>query len=246
VSALQKNTTAGNNTASGYRALQNNTIGSSDTASGAYALLNNTNGSNNCASGFAALNHNTTGLNNTADGANALLNNTTGKSNIAVGSSAGANLTTGSNNIDIGAPGAAAEANAIHIGGTQTNTYVAGIYNATVTAGSLVYIDSNGKLATNNNPGATSQSLRNPKRQLASDSKLLDEFHREHRQLLEQQRKIEEQDQTIAALTDHQRAMERTTAQQASQIKALVTGLEQVNTKIEMRSTPTQVATNNP
>ncbi len=51
---------------------------------------------------------------------------------------AGYNLTTGSNNIDIGNVGAAAESDKIRIGnqGTQTATFIAGIYNIPVTSGS--------------------------------------------------------------------------------------------------------------
>jgi hypothetical protein len=148
--ALQKNTTGRNNAASGVSALQNNTTGSNLTATGVYALINNTTAANNTAHGFSVLNHNTSGTNNTGLGASALLNNTTGGSNIAVGNSAGVNLTTGSNNIDIGHPGATAEGNTIRIGtaGTQTDTYIAGIFNATATNGVSVYVDSNGHLGT--------------------------------------------------------------------------------------------------
>jgi hypothetical protein len=60
------------------------------------------------------------------------------------------NLTTGDNDIDIGNPGVAAEANTIRIGtvGTQTNAYVAGIYNTTVAKGVGVVVDSTGHLGT--------------------------------------------------------------------------------------------------
>jgi len=74
----------------------------------------------------------------------------TGNSNIAVGWNAGANLTTGSNNIDIGNNGVAAESNTIRIGttGTQTATYMAGIYGMTVAKSAGVFIDANGRLGT--------------------------------------------------------------------------------------------------
>src|SRR6202790_4878706 len=94
---------------------------------------------------------NTIGFENTANGVEALLNNTTGIGNIALGVSAGSNLTTGSNNIDIGNQGVAAEANTIRIGveGTQTATFIAGIYGVNEGGTPLaVYINSNGQLGT--------------------------------------------------------------------------------------------------
>jgi hypothetical protein len=94
---------------------------------------------------------NTTGRENTASGIYALSSNTIGFNNIALGASAGANLTTGSNNIDIGNPGVAGDTKKIRIGkqGTQTTTFIAGIYN--VNEGGTIkplYINSNGQLGT--------------------------------------------------------------------------------------------------
>jgi trimeric autotransporter adhesin len=148
--ALTRNTTGFANVANGYNALELNTTGFGNTANGANSLLKNTNGSNNTANGINALGLNTGGSNNTADGNLALANNTTGSSNIALGVSAGSSLTTGSSNIDIGNVGVTAEANTIRIGktGTQTNTYLAGIYGVTVSRGIGVILDSNGHLGT--------------------------------------------------------------------------------------------------
>ena len=91
-----------------------------------------------------------TGRNNTAAGQNAMRNNTTGSFNVALGDNAGFNLTTGSNNIEIGNRGVAGEANTIRLGvsGTQTNTYIAGIFGAALASGSTVRIDSAGHLGT--------------------------------------------------------------------------------------------------
>ena len=149
VFALSSNTTGSDNTATGSFALSSNT-GSNNTATGSSALYNNTTGNLNTASGQAALYNNTTGSQNTASGEGALFSNETGSSNIALGFQAGFNLTTGDNNIDIGNGGVAAEANTIRIGtvGTQTNAYIAGIYQTTVTKGVSVVIDSTGHLGT--------------------------------------------------------------------------------------------------
>src|SRR5207245_11664763 len=98
----------------------------------------------------AALTSNETGSGNTATGSASRVHNTTGSNNIALGVNAGQNLTTGDNNIDIGNDGAADEANTIRIGtqGTQTNAYIAGIYQTTVPRGLSVVVDSTGHFGT--------------------------------------------------------------------------------------------------
>jgi hypothetical protein len=148
--ALFFNSTGIQNTATGTFAMVFNTTGNDNTADGYAAMLFNTTGNRNTASGYFAVYQNTTGNNNTGTGYNALLNNTTGNQNIALGNFAGSNLTTGDNNIDIGNPGVAGEANAIRIGtaGTQTNAYVAGIYQTPVAKGLVVKVDSTGHLGT--------------------------------------------------------------------------------------------------
>jgi hypothetical protein len=150
--ALNANTTGSENTAIGNQVLFRNTTGINNTASGAGALISNTTGSDNMANGIDALVNNTTGNNNTADGFEALLNNKTGGSNIGLGNGAGSNLTTGSNNIDIFDPGVAGESNTIRIGtqGTQTTTFIAGIYGETTGSATTlsVIVDSNGQLGT--------------------------------------------------------------------------------------------------
>ena len=148
--ALNQNTTGFCNTANGSHAINSNTTGNYNTATGLNALLANTTGTGNTANGVQTLQSNTIGIGNTATGLNALLRNTTGGSNIALGFSAGANLTTGSNNIDIGNVGVAGDANMIRIGkqGTQTRTFVAGIFGSTVASGVGVIVNSSGQLGT--------------------------------------------------------------------------------------------------
>ena len=159
--ALLNNTTGDDNTVSGFNALANNTTGGDNTAIGWEALVSNTNGVNNTASGSEALMHNTSGYDNTASGSVSLFSNTTGANNIAIGFCAGYNLTTGSSNIDIGdfndnidgkaiSDDVSGESNTIRIGevSTQTQTFIAGIYNYTASGGVPVYINSNGQLGT--------------------------------------------------------------------------------------------------
>jgi|GEM_PF-716276 len=132
----------------GYAALLRDTAGSANTANGYAALAANTTGQDNTASGAGALSVNATGQANTASGSQALYNHTNGSYNIALGYQAGYQLTTGSSNIYIANYGTASESGTIRIGtsGTQTNTYVAGIYGRSLANGVPVYVDSTGAL----------------------------------------------------------------------------------------------------
>jgi len=119
-------------------------------AVGANSLQANTTGGGNVAAGGFALASNSIGTNNTAIGGNTLFN-VTGSGNTALGASAGADLTTGSNNIAIGNRGVAGESGVIRIGtaGTQTSTYVAGVWQAAITGTAApVRVNSSGKLGT--------------------------------------------------------------------------------------------------
>ena len=145
VNALLSNTSGYDNTASGFQSLYSNTTGDYNTAAGYQALYSN-NGYSNTASGYEAL-YSNTGSSNTATGVHALANSTTGSNNTGIGYHAGVNLTTGSNNIDIGSPGTAGDNNLIRLGvqGTQTATFIAGIYGHSLT-GSEVVVTSSGEL----------------------------------------------------------------------------------------------------
>ncbi len=145
--ALYFNTSGSNNTATGIAALEGNGSGVGNTATGVNALANNGTGNMNTATGWNALYFNG-GKYNTAIGSFALQNNGSGDSNIAIGIEAGLYLTTGSNNIEVGNQGNAGEANTIRIGteGTQSATYLAGIFDSTVTGGCAVMVASTGRL----------------------------------------------------------------------------------------------------
>jgi len=145
--ALISNTTGFQNTASGSQALIFNSAGTQNAAFGGLALYSNTTGSYNTASGYEALYTNTIGIYNTASGVEALFYST-GNYNTALGFAAGFSI-AGDYNIDIGAQvyGLTSDSGVIRIGnqGTQTQTYIAGIYGSTLT-GSAVYVTSSGQL----------------------------------------------------------------------------------------------------
>jgi hypothetical protein len=159
INALFSNTTGFWNTAIGSGALGGNTMGSLNTAIGFHALLSST-GESNTAMGVAALASNTDSFANTATGANALRSNTTGNGNIALGDQAGINLTTGDYNIDIGNFGVAGESSTIRIGDIQTQTFIAGVYGATASDGTTVYINSAGQLGTLTSSARFKQDIR--------------------------------------------------------------------------------------
>jgi len=140
VQALRSNNTGANNTANGTEALFANTAGTSNTATGFRALQNNSTGADNTAIGRAALLQNTIGASNTAVGRFALFFNTTGGNNTALGVSSGTAVTTANNVICIGANVAGANIN--------NSCYIGSIFGQTSSAGTAVFINSDGKLGT--------------------------------------------------------------------------------------------------
>ena len=176
--ALYANTVGDYNCAIGYGALGHNIDGTHNIATGQWALYRNTSGRQNAATGFQALFSNTIGENNTATGnwallynngdnntgvgIGALFNNGTGNNNIALGLGAGFYLSTGDNNIDIGNAGVAGDSNTIRIGaqGTQTATYVAGIFGTTASGGTPVYVTSDGQLGVSSSSGRFKKGIK--------------------------------------------------------------------------------------
>ena len=156
--AGSSNTTAYNNTFTGAGSGTSNTTGHSNTFTGAEAGTGNTTGDYNTFYGAWAGAYNTTGDYNTFIGMNAggNTNTTTTHHNIFLGLGAGWLDQTGNSNIFIGSQGVSpgTESNTIRLGtqgsgdGQQNVAYVAGIYGATTSSGSAVFIDSNGKLGT--------------------------------------------------------------------------------------------------
>ena len=155
--ALYLNTDGEKNTATGDGALLSNTSGASNTATGESALLHNTTGTHNTAEGSGTLFHNITGTTNTAIGTDALFNNTTGNTNLAIGDSALNSNTTGSDNFGIGFNSGFAVVtanNVICIGArvagadVSNSCYIGNIFGQTSSAGTAVFINSEGKLGT--------------------------------------------------------------------------------------------------
>jgi hypothetical protein len=176
--SLQINTNGTENTAIGYQSLNKNTNGSYNTASGERALAENTSGNDNAAHGRHALENNLIGNDNTATGYQTLVNLTNGSYNTAIGSSALSGLKGGSNNIAlgylagnsyglsernnilIGSTGVGAENNTIHIGGSQTETYIAGVLNGD--GGGLTNLNASqftSSVVTNGEPSVTLGNL---------------------------------------------------------------------------------------
>ena len=309
--ALRSNTTGHGNTAEGVFALRSSTTGDFNTANGEYALYANSTGDHNTADGVGALDTNTTGSYNTAYGYAALSRvterggNTTGSYNIAIGDSAGSSLTTGDNNIDIYDAGVAGESNTIRIGtqGTQTATFVAGIYNVHEGGTILpVYVNSNGRLGTQ--APASSRRFKNEIKPMEKASEailalkpvtfhykndktntaqfglvaeevaevnpdlvvrdengeiytvrydqvnamLLNEFLKEHKAFLEEQRKVQKQEATITELkstvAQEKNDFQATVAQLTARLDEQAAQIQKVSTQLEASKPAPQVVNN--
>lgn len=140
------------NTAIGLGSLSSSAGANYNNAVGALALQVCTGNFNN-AVGYTTL-QNTTGSENTAIGHASAYLLTSGSNNTILGSSCGqAYTSTESNNILIGqgVTGIVAESNAIHLGGSQTTCYIAGIKSVVVANQQAVMINSStGQLGAQN------------------------------------------------------------------------------------------------
>ena len=175
--------TAAFNTVTGAQSGSNLLDGTENTITGAGAGQVITGGSRNTCNGMSTCEQITTTELNSCFGREAC-QSMSGSANTVLGAQAGANATTGDFNILIGAwtannPGAISndiyigsdgppgfgESNTIRIGGgisgqttSQTDTYIAGIFNSTVGPAKVVCVDALGKLGTSH-PGGCSLSL---------------------------------------------------------------------------------------
>ncbi len=273
--ALYRNTAGLYNTATGFAALYRNER-HANTANGYQALFNNTTGDDNTATGYQALFFNTTGFHNTANGIFALSNNITGSENIALGVNAGLSVTTANNVICIGNPGE----------NSDNSCYIGNIFGATVSVGTPVLVNSDGRLGTVTSSRRFKEEIKpmeraseallalkpvtfrykkgidpqgvpqfglvaeevevvnpdlvvrdkegkvNTVRYEAINAMLLNEFLKEHR--------------TVQELKSNTARQEAIIAEQQKQIKALTSGLEKVNNRLELNKPAPQVVLNTP
>jgi len=265
-SALFSNTTGITNTASGVNALFSNTTGIRNTASGGGALIGNTTGSNNTADGRNALRNNTTGSSNIALGFSAGENVTTADNVISIGS-VGADL---SNSCFVGNIRGATTANAdaipvlidsagqlgtmsssrrfkheikpmdetseavlalkpvtFHYRSDRSATPQFGLIAEEVAKVNpdLVVRDKNGDIYT--------------VRYEAVNAMLLNEFLKEHREVEQLKSKLAQQESAIA---EQQQDFQAMTAQQESQIRALIASVEKQAAQIQKVSTQVGVS----
>ena len=249
--ALSRNTTGFVNTANGVQALYNNTTGGANTANGFGALISNTIGGSNTANGFNALVANTTGGGNTAIGTSAGTNVSTADHVICIGADvAGADVsnttwiggvygvTTQSGTTapvvvsDTGQLGTAASSE-------RFKKDIANMDKASEAVLSLRPVTFHYKSDAKETPQfgliAEEVAKMNPAlvlpdkegkpytvRYEAVNAMLLNEFLKEHKAFVEEQRKVQEQGATISRFEQ--------------QIEALTEGLQKVSAQLELNN----------
>ena len=256
--ALLSNTIGFGNVATGFGTLQNSTTGGANTAIGGTALQNNTTGGANTAIGNGALSNNTTGDTNTALGISAGSGITTATDVICIGSS-GANVnnscfignihgvTTAINDaipVLIDSAGQLGTMNSSR----RYKTDIKPMDKSSEAILALKPVSFRYKAHTDSAPqfGLIAEQVAevNPDlvvrdengeiytvRYDAVNAMLLNEFLKEHKAFVEQQRKVQEQGTIIA--------------HQQKQIEALTAGLHKVSAEIQMSKTGTQTVLNN-
>jgi hypothetical protein len=257
---LFRNTTGRFNTAVGGAALSNNTVGGDDTAVGSGALNDNVTGNENVAIGLNALARNTSGSNNVALGNYAGFNATTGSHNIYIGDeiegSAGESNVCRIGSIfgQTAAGGSPVYIDANHQLGTLTSSkrFKENIQQMGTTSEALFALKPvSFRYKKEIDPAGISQfglvaedvEKVNPDlvardrdgkpytvRYDAVNAMMLNEFLKEHKAFVEEQRKVQEQGATIA--------------RQQRQIEALTAGLQKVTAQLELKKPAPQTALN--
>ncbi|SRR6266700_206969 len=268
--ALLNNINAASNTAVGVSALRNNTIGIKNTAGGHDALLQNNNDFNT-AVGYQALHNNTTGTANTAIGAAAGFS-ITGSGNICIGqgvasiAAAGVNDTTWIGNIYSSvADGRAVYVNIDNKLGTLSSSRrykdeIRPMKKASEAILSLAPVSFRYKKEVDPTRSLSFGLIAEEVAQVDPDlvtldrdgkpetvryeavnAMLLNEFLKEHRIMQELQSNAARQEAIIAQLKqDFQSKL----AEQQRQIKALTSGLEKVNNRLDLNKPASQVVVN--
>jgi hypothetical protein len=267
--SLFSNTIGSNNTANGFDALYRNTTGDGNTANGLRALFSNTTGSRNTATDTRALFNNSTGNGNIALGIDAGSGVTTANDVICIGT-AGANVGSScyiGNIFNQSSPsGVAVFVNSIGKLGTATSSarFKADIkpmgkdsdvllalkpvsfhYKKEIDPVGISQFGLVAEEVEKVNPDLIVRDKEGKPYSVRYDqvnAMLLNEFLKEHKAFVEEQRKVREQEAIIAQL---KKDLQTTAAQQQKQIDALAAGLQRVSAQIEMSKAAPQTALNN-
>jgi hypothetical protein len=269
--ALLANITGGNNTATGNLALQNNT-GDANTANGALALFDNTGGGGNTAIGTYALS-NSTGSNNTALGTSAGNNVTTASNVICIGAGVGGG--NASNKCYIGSiygqnqgfGAVPVYVNSSHGLGTVSSSRrfkedikpmdkaseallalkpVTFHYKKEIDPASISHFGLIAEEVEKVNPDLVvcdKEGKPYTVRYEQVNAMLLNEFLKEHKKVEAQEEKI---NQLRSVVAEQRKSFESKLAQQEKQIAALASGLERVNSQLQMGRPTTNVALSTP
>jgi hypothetical protein len=175
--AGQDNTTGNFNTFVGFASGVNNNVGIENTYLGANTGNANIDANNNTLIGYAAgqVNlapdntfigssagvSNSSGESNTFVGKQAGINNVSGSNNTFIGANAGTNNVIGNGNLYLGHTGVSDESSTIRIGQGQSTSYIAGVFNSTVSNGVSVFINPQGQLGTQTSSIRFKEQVRN-------------------------------------------------------------------------------------
>ena len=256
--ALSSNTIGFSNTAMGFQALLSNTTGFANTASGVSALFHTTTGTGNTAFGATGLFFNTTGSNNIGLGNNAGSLVTTANNVICIGAP-GQNVSNSCfiGNIfgQTSAGGSPVLVNSSGQLGTMTSSrrFKEAIEPMEQASEALFVLEPvTFRYKKEIDPANTRQfglvaeqvEKVNPDlvvhdqegrpytvRYDAVNAMLLNEFLKEHRAFLEEQREVE---QLRAAFAQQQKEFQATLARQQTEIEALTAGLQKVSAQLEL------------
>jgi hypothetical protein len=251
--ALFSNTTAFSNTATGASALLNNILGEGNTADGVLALGSNTTGYTNTAIGAHALGSNSTGSNNTALGFGAGGNVTTANNVISIGTT-GANQSNscfiGHIFGDSSSGGTAVFINSDGKLGTITSSRrfkkeikpmeqasealfalkpVAFRYKKEIDPAGTSQFGLVAEEVEKVNPDLVVRDKENKTYSVRYDqvnAMLLNEFLKEHRKVEQHDRKIQQQEATIAELKSGMKTLAATVNEQAAQLQKVSTRIE--------------------
>jgi trimeric autotransporter adhesin len=247
------------NTAVGAAALFSNTTGDSNTAIGLNALANNTTGSGNTAVGVRALDHNTSGSLNIALGVNAGMDVVAAQNTICIGlnvfgADVGDSCFIGNIFGETSASGAAVYVNSNHRLGTLTSSRrfkddikpmerisealfalkpVTFHYKKEIDPAGMQQFGLVAEEVEKVNPDLVVRDKEGKPysvRYEQVNAMLLNEFLKEHKAFVEEQRKVQEQGVTIARLEQ--------------QIEALTAGLQRVSAQLELNKPAPQTVKN--